>query len=441
MRNSELVLDAPNPKQKEFLLARSRYIAYGGARGGGKSWALRIKAIMMCLRYAGFKALFLRRTLPELRENHIVEMRGMLRDIAAYRETDRAFNFPNGSRLRFGYCDYEKDVEQYQGQEYDCIFIDEATQFSEYQFSVLSASVRGTNDFPKRMYLSCNPGGVGHGWVKRLFIDKDYKDTENPKDYTFIKALVYDNKPLMESNPQYLKVLEALPERIRKAWLEGDWDVYEGQYFGEFDRDIHVLDPPFNVEGNIYVAMDYGLDMLACYWIVVDLEGNALVYKELYESGLIISRAAERILEVNAGDKPILWIAPPDMYNRNRDTGESAAEIFLRHGIPLYKADNDRVMGWYALKEWLKVYEKDGKATARLKIGSNCVNLIRCLPQLQCSERNPNDTANEPHEITHAPDALRYFVSARPLTPQIEPEEENILTIDNQINEFIEFGR
>jgi phage terminase large subunit len=440
MRNNELVLDSPNPKQREFFLARSRYIAYGGARGGGKSWALRVKAIMMCLRYAGFKALFLRRTLPELRENHIVEMRGILREVATYREMDRAFNFPNGSRLRFGYCDYEKDVEQYQGQEYDCIFIDEATQFSEYQFRVLSASVRGTNDFPKRMYLSCNPGGVGHGWVKRLFIDREYKDNENPEDYTFIKALVYDNKPLMESNPQYLKVLEALPERIRKAWLEGDWDVYEGQYFGEFDRDIHVLDPPFNVEGNIYVAMDYGLDMLACYWIVVDLEGNALVYKELYESGLIISKAAERILEVNADDKPVLWIAPPDMYNRNRDTGESAAEIFLKHGIPLYKADNDRVMGWYALKEWLKVYEKDGRPTARLKIGANCINLIRCLPQLQYSERNPNDTADEPHEITHAPDALRYFVSARPLTPRVIDEEEDIL-FDNQVSEFVEFGR
>lgn len=171
-------LGQPNPKQREFFLARSRFVAYGGARGGGKSWAVRKKAVLLAARHAGIRILLLRRSFPELRENHILPLMEELQDIALYRETQKAFLFPNGSRLRFGYCDAESDVLQYQGQEYDVIFLDEATQFTEYQFHTLTACLRGANRHPKRMYLTCNPGGVGHEWVKRLFVDRDYRGGE-----------------------------------------------------------------------------------------------------------------------------------------------------------------------------------------------------------------------------------------------------------------------
>ena len=160
-------LSTMSDRQKAFFRARTRFIAYGGARGGGKSWAVRKKAALLGLRYPGIRMLLLRRTFPELRENHILPLMAELNGIASYKETDKSFLFPNGSRLRLGYCDNDADVLQYQGQEFDIIFIDEATQFTRYKYDVLTACLRGANDFPKRFYLTCNPGGVGHEWVKR----------------------------------------------------------------------------------------------------------------------------------------------------------------------------------------------------------------------------------------------------------------------------------
>ena len=171
----------PNPRQIEFFKARARFIAYGGARGGGKSWAVRKKAAGLALSYPGAGILIVRRTFPELRENHILPMTADLAGVARYRDADKSFTFPGGSRIVFGYCSSESDVLQYQGQEYDVIFMDEATQFTEFQFTTLTACLRGANDFPKRFYLTCNPGGVGHAWVKRLFIDRRYKKTEHPE--------------------------------------------------------------------------------------------------------------------------------------------------------------------------------------------------------------------------------------------------------------------
>lgn len=189
----------PNPKQEAFFRAKNRFIAYGGARGGGKSWALRKKAMLLGCRYPGIRMLLIRRSFPELRENHIFPLIGELSGIANYKADDKTFRFTNGSRLVLGYCANEHDVDQYQGQEYDIIFIDEATHFPERVFSVLTACLRGVNDFPKRMYLTCNPGGVGHAWVKRLFVDREYRATENPEDYAFIQARVYDNTALLKN--------------------------------------------------------------------------------------------------------------------------------------------------------------------------------------------------------------------------------------------------
>ena len=160
-------LGTPNPKQEQFLLSEKRRVCYGGARGGGKSWVVRAKATMLAVNYSGIKILILRRTYADLWQNHVLELRKVLEpDIATYRDSEKAMIFPNGSRIRFGYCSAEADVLQYQGQEYDIMFLDEATQFTEFMYNNLVASNRGANDFPHRMYLTCNPGGVGHAWVK-----------------------------------------------------------------------------------------------------------------------------------------------------------------------------------------------------------------------------------------------------------------------------------
>ena len=180
----DIDISTANPKQIQFFKSRKRFVGYGGARGGGKSWALQKKAILLSVNYPGIKILLLRRTYPELQENHINTLIVQLKNFAIYKSSDKCFTFPNGSRIKLGYCKSESDVLQYQGQEYDVIFLDEATQFTEYQFETLTATLRGANDFPKRMYLTCNPGGVGHEWVKRLFVNK------NIQTVSFEKALV-----------------------------------------------------------------------------------------------------------------------------------------------------------------------------------------------------------------------------------------------------------
>ncbi len=199
----------PNERQREFFACRAKYIAYGGARGGGKSWALRRKLVLMCLRYPGLRCLLVRRTLPELRSNHLAPLLAEYRDLLTYSERDKELSFENGSRIILGYCAAERDALRYQGQEYDIIAIDEATQLSEYQFSIFKACLRGTSDFPRRIYLTCNPGGVGHAWVKRLFVDRDFRGSEAPDDYAFIPATVFDNGILTKAAPTIYKGLRA----------------------------------------------------------------------------------------------------------------------------------------------------------------------------------------------------------------------------------------
>lgn len=412
-------LEPPYPPQIEFYKAKNKYIAYGGARGGGKSHAARVKASLLALNYPGLQILLLRRTLAELRENHILPLQKMLKGIAEYRDKTKEFTFANGSRIILGYCKAESDVLQYQGQAYDVIFLEEATHFTEFQFQALTESNRSSGlckvRFHPRMYFTCNPGGVGHLWVKRLFIDRQYRNQEKAEDYAFIKATVYDNLYLLEHSPDYVRTLENLPEARRKAMLYGDWDVFEGQYFSMWDPSIHVLRPvPLPEHWRRYLSFDYGRDMLAAYWIAVDPQGQAYVYKELYQPDLLVTQAIETIRDMTT-ETISEYFAPPDMWNKHNDTGKSTAEYFQEAGIRLSIAQNDRVQGWYDLAEWLNpALDEQGQPAARLRIFANCSNLIRTLPSLQYDAKNPNDCATEPHEITHAPDAIRYFVAGRP---------------------------
>ena len=412
------------PKQKEFCLATNKYICYGGARGGGKSHVSRIKMCLLALNYSGIQILLLRRTLAELRENHVLQLQKLLKDIAIYKESTKEFLFPNGSRIKLGYCDNEKDVLQYQGQAYEVIVLEEATHFTEFQFQTLTESNRMSGNmketFNPRMYFTCNPGGVGHLWVKRLFIDRDYTPTENPNDYKFIPSLVFENKYIMEHDPNYVKVLENLPEDRKQAMLYGNWDIFDGQFFREFKRSVHVMDP-FQIPDhwNRYIAMDYGLDMFAVLFIAIDTKGKAYVYNEIHKPNLIVSEARQTLKSIMRNYKYKYIYAPPDLWNRNRDTGKSTAELFWEGGIDLTKASNNRIAGWLNVKEWLKVRKVRNEQTGELyedsdlKIFSNCINLIKYLPQLQHDEKEPNDVATEPHEPTHITDALRYFCVSR----------------------------
>jgi len=431
-----------NPKQKLFCQARTRYVAYGGARGGGKTHVLRLKAVMGAIGYPGIRILIVRREYPELEQTVIIPMRKMVPgELAVYNGTMHMLAFANGSIIKFGHYGSGDDLE-YQGQEYDWIFMDEATQFTEYQFRVLGACLRGATKIPRRMYLTCNPGGVGHFWVKRLFITRDYRKGEREADHTFIPATVEDNPQLLESSPEYIQQLDLLPEDIRRAHRYGDWDALSGVFFPEVRRETHVAPDFWRIpaEWRKYRAFDYGLDMFACLWIAQDFDGRSWVYREVRRSDLIVSEAAKLMLELTpAGEQITATIAPPDMWNRQKDSGKSMAEIFMECGVGLIRASNSRVQGWMALKEALKPM-KGPEDRPGLLLCESCKGLLGDLQMIQHDEKRPEDCAVEPHEITHAPDALRYYAvtrlpgAERPAESEPpEPGEEALADYDSEM--------
>ena len=411
----------PFPAQERFFRAEARRVAYGGARGGGKSYAMRVKLVLLALAHPGIQILLLRRTFPELRENHINPLRRLLKGIARYRDGTKEFLFPNGSRIKLGYLADEADTLQYQGQSYEVIGMEEATQFTETQYYAMTECCRLhgllKTPFTPRMYFTCNPGGVGHAWVKRLFLDRDYRPGERAEDYIFIPSTVYDNKYLMENDPEYVRNLESLPELRRRAMLLGDWDAFEGQYFPEFSREKHVIEPfPIPPDWLRFAALDYGLDMTACLWLAYPRDqSRVVVYREFYEPDLILSQAAQKIAALQKGEAVRFIAASPDLSGRRQDSGKTGFDILALHGLSgLLPAANARVPGWRRVREFLKA----GDAGAPfLGVFPACKNLIRTLPRLVFDPHAPEDAANDPHEYTHAPDALRYALMQLPFLP------------------------
>lgn len=447
---AEIVFEEPNLKQKLFLKDTHRYVGFGGARGGGKSWAVRYKAKLLCLKYAGIKVMIVRKTYPELTENHIEPLKTELKcghpnkneRIASYNDSKKVMTFENGSRILFRYCDTEKDVDRFQGMEVDILFIDEATQFSEMQFKKIDACVRGANSFPKRTYLPCNPGGQGHGWVKRLFVDRIYKGNEKPEQYVFIKSLVTDNTALMKNNPEYIETLEALPPKLRKAWLEGDFNILDGQFFEEFTDDpehysdhrfTHVIEP-FEIpkEWKIYRSYDFGYSKpFSCAWWAVDYDGVIYRILELYgctqtENEGVKWTADKQFKEIARIEQEHRWlkgrhitgVADPAIWSQDR--GESIYETACKHGIYFDKADNDRLGGWQQCHYRLAFDENGFPSFYCFK---TCKAFIRTIPLLLYSATKPEDldTAME----DHVADEFRYFCMSRPISPkQIKGNKE-----------------
>ena len=399
-----------NPKQKLFFASRKLYTGYGGAKGGGKTWAVRIKALLGAYNYPGIRILIMRKTYPELQSNHIEPMLKLIRsELASY----------NGCLIHFGHWSGEESELEYNGQEYDWIFLDEATQFTWRAFQFLGGLLRGVNEFPKRMYITCNPGGVGHRWVKRLFIDRDYiqnrenpEENEDPDDYVFIPATVEDNTALLKSSPGYLRMLSSMPENLRKAYRYGDWDSLGGNYFPELSDAVHVTEP-FQIPRHWrrYRAFDYGLDMFACAWFAVDEAGRSWMYREYSKSGLIVQEAAKAMLERTLpGEQIEVTFAPPDMWSRQKDSGRTMAEIFLECGVPIVRADNSRVQGHMMIKDML-AKRPDGRPS--LLFFNTCRQTLDDLRDIQSDANDPNDCAREPHEVTHRVDAVRYYCVSR----------------------------
>ena len=427
----------PSKKQKEFFMSQAKYTAYGGARGGGKSWALRRKLVGLCLNYPSIRCLLIRRTYGELKSNHVFPLLKEYGSFITFSESEKVIIFPNGSRIFLGYCSSDRDLLRYQGQEYDIIAIDEATQISEHQFATFRACLRGVNDFPKRMYLTCNPGGVGHAWVKRLFIDRDFRHNEDPIEYNFIPALVYDNEILLESDPSYIKQLKSLPHKLRDAWLNGKWDVFEGQFFSEFNEEIHTIDAtaiPKNVRH--FIAFDYGFDMLAVLLLSYDADGILYVEREMCCSNLTLSEAAHKIVQFTNGVYIEYAVASPDLWNRRQDSGKSGFEIMqsVKGMPPMLAADDRRIAGWRVLKDFLSPYSQCPK----LLISKSCCELIHSMQSLLCDKNRIEDASSNPHSITHSPEALRYAVMSRFDNVFVQKEELPFSLMKNKSKNFFD---
>lgn len=452
---ADLCLGKPAEKQKLFLADRHKHVGYGGSRGGGKSWAIRNKAIRLALYNPGITIMIIRRTYPELIANHVKPLKAMLKcgsskEFAKYNDSKKEMIFPNGSEILFGYCNSESDVDRYQGTEVDVLFIDEATQLSEDQIKKLTACVRGVNGFPKRIYYTCNPGGKGHSYIKRIFIDKDYLSGERPEDYSFIQAKVYDNTALMESDPEYVHELEGLPEALRKAWLEGDWDAFVGQVFAEWRNNsdgyqlrrwTHVIDDiPIDPAWKIYRGFDFGYSKpFAVVWIAIDHYGRMYLFKEYYgctrqaDTGVQMEprEIARKIKEIENTDpqlkgRHIIGIADPAIWQMT--TGESIADMMEREGVYFSKGDHTRLAGLMQLHYRLAF---DSEGFPMMYVFKSCRNVIRTLPTLIYDEKHPEDVDTTMED--HLYDAIRYVCMENPLNPRRNtpwtPPEEDPLNI------------
>ena len=441
---AKITIDIPEPneKQKLFLADEHRHVAYGGARGGGKSWAVRVKSILLCLRWAGIKILIVRKTYKELTNNHIVPLQGMLPSgVARYNKTEKVFTFFNGSTIWFGYCNNDSDLDQYQGAEYDIIFFDEATQLKEEWLKKINLAVRQPNGLPKRTYYTMNPGGVSHNYMKRLFIERRYEEAEIPENYNFTQALVTDNKVLMEIQPEYKAELEALPPKLRKAWLEGDWDIFEGMFFEEFaDRPEHYEDrqwthviKPFHIPSDwtIYRGLDWGYNKpSAVGWFAVSPDNVIYHILELYTCSKTANEGLkwtppQLFAEIHKIEcehpwlkgKKIIGVADPAIWDA--ETGESIADTAAKHQVFFGKGDHQRIPGWMQCHYRL-AFDENGYPM--FYVFNTCKHFIRTIPLLLYDEHKVEDVDTDGED--HIADMWRYVLMSRPIQPRAKAERD-----------------
>lgn len=398
---------------------------------------------MRRLKYPGTTGVIIRKTYPELHGNHIEKFWVEYPELRQfYNAQNKMIRLPNGSIIYFRHLKSKDDIYNYQGTEYDDILIDEATQHTEQVFKILRSSNRTVNPGIKpRFFLTGNPGGIGHAWVKRLFIDKEYEDDEKPEDYGFVQANVYDNDVLMNADPNYVSVLESLPEDEKKMYLYGDWDVLAGQFFAKWRKDKHVVEPLFAFrdapENWTYrLGLDDGTRApRAMVLVAQDNDGCVHVMWEYYATGETTSVAATNIktkLERN-GLLPLLQrqariIYDPSMDIKNNQTGQSSISDFTSIlGIPGLKADNSRIEGGRVMQnyiDWTPYQDPLFKVW-----GLTCPNVAKTFPNLIYDGNNREDIDTEGED--HLYDAVRYAVMSLPKKPQRFKSEKPLNAITN----------
>ena len=405
--------------QTEFLAADEKDVLYGGAAGGGKSYAMLVDPLRYAHRKA-HRALILRRSMPELREliDKSRELYPQAFPGCKFREVEKVWNFPSGAKIEFGFLERDADVYRYQGQAYSWIGFDEITHLpTEFGWNYLASRLR-TTDPEIKTYLRCtaNPGGIGASWVKRRYVDA-YTANESfiggdGLTRKFIPARLTDN-PYLSEDGVYEQMLMSLPPVQRKQLLEGNWDINEGAAFVEFDPEMHIVTPfqiPLTWER--VKGIDYGYaSESACVWGAVDrTDGTLIIYRELYRKGLTGEDLGAIITEMEMEDPfSVSGVLDTAAWARTGTTGPTVGESLVRQGHKLRRADKNRIQGKIQIHEYLKV-QPSGRP--KLQIFNTCPNLIKELQSIPLDKRNPEDV--DTHAADHAYDALRYLIMSRP---------------------------
>jgi hypothetical protein len=417
---AENVVFKPNDgPQTDFLAAPEIDVLYGGAAGGGKSYAMLVDPLRYAHR-AAHRALILRRSMPELRE--LIDKSRELYPRAfpgcKFREVEKLWNFPSGAKVEFGFLERDADVYRYQGQAYSWIGFDEITHLpTEFAWNYLASRLR-TTDSEITPYLRCtaNPGGVGAHWVKKRYVapmpPNESFEGDDGLTRKFIPARLEDN-PYLSQDGRYEQMLKALPDVQRRQLLEGNWDITEGAAFTELDLNMHVV-APFDIPlgWERIKGIDYGYaSESACIWGAVDpTDGTLMIYRELYQKNLTGVDLASLITRMEVQDPySVQGVLDTAAWARTGTTGPTVGETLQRAGHKLRRADKNRIQGKIQIHEYLRV-QQSGRP--RLQIFNTCPNLIRELQGIPLDKNNPEDV--DTHAPDHAYDALRYLIMSRP---------------------------
>jgi|TARA_R110001592_G_scaffold155828_1_gene385879 hypothetical protein len=428
---SQKIIFKPNVgPQTDFLAAPEREVFYGGARGGGKSYAMLIDPLRYCHK-AGHRALLLRRTMPELRDiiNHSQRLYSQAFPGAKWREQEKEWRFPSGAKIEFGYAENMTDALRYQGQSYTWIGIDELPQYpSPDIYNFLRSSLRSVDpSIPVYLRATGNPGNVGSQWVREMFVNPAVPNTtfdiriDTPvgtKIITrrFIPAKLQDNPYLMQTD-DYYAMLASLPEIQKKQFLDGDWDAFEDSAFPEFKKDIHIVEPFEIPKGwQRFRAADWGYSSPACcLWFAIDYDNNLWIYRELYTKKITADIFAQKVLELEQGEYIRYGVLDASTWAKRGDVGPSIAETMIQQGCrwrPSDRTPKSRINGKLEIHKRFKFTDDKGKEPG-LRFFSTCRNLIRTLPLLPLDDNNIEDINT--HTEDHAYDALRYGCMSRPM--------------------------
>ena len=436
VKNQEVIFQPNDGPQTSFLASAEREVFYGGARGGGKSYAMLVDPLRYCHK-AQHRALLIRRSMPELRDmiTHSQRLYSRAFKGARWREQEKEWRFPSGARIEFGYAENMTDVLRYQGQSYTWIGVDELPQYPTPDvYNFLRSSLRSVDpEIPVYMRATGNPGNIGSQWVKEMFVDPaepnkafnvsiDTPTGIRKISRRFIPAKLQDNPYLMQTDDYYI-MLASLPEVQRKQFLEGDWTAFENSSFPEFNKTTHVVDPFDIPRGwSRFRSADWGYSSNACcLWFAIDWDNNLWVYRELYTKKITADEFARKVLEAEQGEFMRYGVLDSSTWARRGDVGPSIAETMIQEGCkwrPSDRSPKSRINGKLEIHKRLKVHEKDNEPT--LKVFSNCVNLIRTLPLLPLDKNNPEDVDTDAED--HAYDALRYGCMSRPMHPSVMKE-------------------